>query len=125
MTRSMRVALVATLILSASSLMAVAPAGIELVGIGYIPGNALDKSGLTGNICQASAPANCVPKAVLGGFGSALAYTGHDNVFLAAPDRGPFDGLTDVPYLDRFSSFTLPRTLRRSRSRRCCSTRAF
>src|SRR5262249_30490505 len=23
-------------------------------------------------------------------------------VYIAAPDRGPFDGLTDVPYLDRF-----------------------
>src|SRR6185295_11042240 len=54
------------------------------------------------NICQAGAPANCVPKAVFGGFGSDLTYTGHDNVFIAAPDRGPYDGLTDVPYLDRF-----------------------
>ena len=46
-------------------------------------------------------PANCVPKAIFGGFGSALTYTGHNNVYIAAPDRGPFDGLTDVPYLDR------------------------
>jgi hypothetical protein len=37
----------------------------------------------------------------LGGFGSALAYTGFDSVFVAAPDRGPFDGRTDVPYRDR------------------------
>jgi len=44
----------------------------------------------------------CVSKAIFGGFGSDLTYTGHDNVFIAAPDRGPFDGLTDVPYLDRF-----------------------
>jgi hypothetical protein len=36
------------------------------------------------------------------GFGSDITYTGHDNVFIAAPDRGPFDGLTDVQYLDRF-----------------------
>src|SRR4029453_10093834 len=28
--------------------------------------------------------------------------TGHDDVFLAVPDRGPFDGRTDTPYLDRF-----------------------
>ena len=67
-----------------------------------VSGTALDTSGLTGNICQAGAPANCVPKAIFGGFGSDIAYTGHDNVFVAAPDRGPFDGLTDVPYLDRF-----------------------
>jgi len=40
--------------------------------------------------------------ATFGGFGSDLAYTGHDDVFIAAPDRGPFNGLTDVPYIDRF-----------------------
>ena len=76
--------------------------GITLVGKGVVSGAALDSSGLTGNICQASAPANCVPKAIFGGFGSDITYTGHDNVFIAAPDRGPFDGLTDAPYLDRF-----------------------
>jgi hypothetical protein len=75
--------------------------GITLVGKGAINGNALDKSGLVGNICQAGTPNNCVPKAIFGGFGSDLTYTGQDNVFLAAPDRGPFDGLTDEPYLDR------------------------
>ena len=76
--------------------------GITLIGKGLVGGNLLDKSGLTGNICQAGAPANCVPRAILGGFGSDITYTGHDNVFLAAPDRGPFDGLTDIPYIDRF-----------------------
>jgi hypothetical protein len=76
--------------------------GITLVGKGVVSGTALDSFGLTGNICQAGVPANCVPKAIFGGFGSDLTYTGHDNVFIAAPDRGPFDGLTDVPYLDRF-----------------------
>jgi hypothetical protein len=72
-----------------------------LIGKGLVSGAALDKSGLTGNICQAGNPANCVPQALLGGFGSALAYTGHNNVYIAASDRGPFDGLTDIPYLDR------------------------
>ena len=85
---------------NASSLWATPP-GISLVGKGLIAGTLLDKSGLTGNICQAGAPTNCVPKAIFGGFGSDIAYTGHDNVFISAPDRGPFDGLTDVPYLDR------------------------
>jgi hypothetical protein len=75
--------------------------GIALIGKGLVSGAVLDKSGLTGNICQQGAPANCVPKAIFGGFGSDITYTGHDNVFIAAPDRGPFDGLTDVPYLDR------------------------
>jgi hypothetical protein len=79
--------------------------GITLVGKGTVDGSALDKSRLAGNICQAGNPANCVPKAILGGFGSDLAYTGHDNVFVSAPDRGPFDGLTDVPYVDRFHFF--------------------
>jgi hypothetical protein len=76
--------------------------GITLIGKGLVSASALDKSGLTGNICQAAVPANCVSKSIFGGFGSDLAYTGHDNVFIAAPDRGPFDGLTDVPYVDRF-----------------------
>lgn len=83
------------------------PGGITLIGTGLVPGNSLDKSGLTGVICQASDPTNCVPKAILGGFGSALTYTGHDNVFIAVPDRGPFDGLTDVPYLNRFHLFKI------------------
>ena len=82
--------------------VAMAVPGVSLVGKGTISGSALDSSGLEGNICQASAPANCVPKAIFGGFGSDITYTGHNNVFIAAPDRGPFDGLTDVPYLDRF-----------------------
>ena len=90
-----------TLSLSAPNPRALTP-GITLIGKGVVSGSALDTSGLTGNICQAGAPANCVPKAIFGGFGSDITYTGHDNVFLAAPDRGPFDGLTDVPYLDRF-----------------------
>ncbi len=91
----------ATLCFSAANPPALTP-GISLVGKGVVSGNALDTSGLAGNICQQGAPANCVPKAIFGGFGSDLTYTGHDNVFIAAPDRGPFDGLTDVPYLDRF-----------------------
>ena len=84
-----------------SGVVAAPPPGITFVGRGAVAGTLLDKSGLTGQICQAGNPANCVPKAIFGGFGSDLTYTGHDNVFIAAPDRGPFDGLTDVPFLDR------------------------
>jgi hypothetical protein len=91
----------AAALVCASSLVASAPPGIELIATGHVPGNVLDKSALTGLICQAGNPANCVPQAVFGGFGSALAYSGHDNVFVTAPDRGPFDGLTDVAFLDR------------------------
>src|SRR5262245_22086411 len=99
--RWLRAALAASLLLSFSTVFASAPPGIQLVATGRLPGNVLDKSGLTGDICQAGNALNCVPKAVFGGLGSDLTYTGHDNVFIAAPDRGPFDGLTDVPFLDR------------------------
>ncbi|MSO50062.1 MAG: hypothetical protein EXQ49_09215, partial [Acidobacteria bacterium] len=77
------------------------PPVVALIGKGVIDSALLDRSGLTGNICQAGAPANCVPKAIFSGFGSDITYTGHDNVFIAASARGPFDGLTDVPFLDR------------------------
>lgn len=89
------------LTLNTCGLRAATP-GITLIGTGLVDGTSLDRSGLTGFICQAGVPNNCVPKAIFGGFGSDLTYTGHDNVFIAAPDRGPFDGLTDVPYADRF-----------------------
>jgi hypothetical protein len=91
----------AVIALNASVAIAADP-GITLIGKGTVDGHATDKSGLTGDICQASDAANCVPAAIFGGYGSDIAYTGHDNVFVAAPDRGPFDGLTGVPYVDRF-----------------------
>jgi hypothetical protein len=83
--------------------LSAADAGVTLVGVGELPGNSLDLSGLEGNICERNST-NCIPRATMGGFGSALAYTGFDNVFLAVPDRGPFDGRTlpDVPYTNRF-----------------------
>jgi hypothetical protein len=97
-----RHAILVVLSLAVSTVSAAPPPGIDLVGKGTIAGFASDQSGLTGVICQAGSPENCVSKSIFGGFGSDLAYTGHDNVFISAPDRGPFDGLTDVPYLDRF-----------------------
>src|SRR5262245_4628200 len=92
--------ILALLIFAASPLFAALPPGITLIGKGFVSGAALDKSGLAGVICQSANPANCVPKAIFGGFGSDVTYTGHDNVFISAPDRGPFDGLTTVPYVD-------------------------
>lgn len=92
----------AALVLTATSLWAAEDPGIEFIGKGQIAANALDKSGLTGQICQKLPATACIDKKTFGGFGSAMTYTGHDNVFLAVPDRGPFDGRTDVPYLDRF-----------------------
>jgi len=90
----------AILALAPSTLWAANP-GITLIGKGLIAGTSLDKSGLKGNICDAAAPTSCIPQATFGGFGSDISYTGHDDVFISAPDRGPFNGVTDVPYLDR------------------------
>jgi hypothetical protein len=104
MRKFMRLAIAAALpiaiVANTAGVLAADP-GVTLVGKGTIPGTGLDKSGLTGLICQASATSNCVPAAIFGGFGSDLAYTGFDNVYVAAPDRGLFDGLTTVPYPDR------------------------
>ena len=90
---------------SASPAFAADP-GVTLIGVGVVPGNSFDKSGLQGQpICKLDDPATCTDQATLGGFGSGVAYTGHDNVFLAVNDRGTFDGRNDVSYLDRFHFF--------------------
>ena len=69
-----------------------ADTGVTLIGVGGVAGSALDLSGLAGKqICVVNDPTTCIDQATLGGFGSAIAYTGFDNVFLAVPDRGPFD----------------------------------
>ena len=86
----------------ATTLWGASDPGITFVGRGEIPGDMADKSGLPGKICQAGNPTNCIPNTTLGGLGSGITYTGTDNVFLATPDRGPFDGRTDIPYIDRF-----------------------
>jgi hypothetical protein len=96
---------VATCILIATALvsMSAADAGITLIGTGFIRGNELDLSGLAGSqICQRDDGTVCIDKATLGGLGSAVTATGFDDVFLSTPDRGPFDGRTNEPYLDRF-----------------------
>ena len=98
-----RRAIVAVMVsLAATTLRGASEPGITFIGRGEIPGNLADKSGLTGSICQTGNVSNCIPNTTLGGLGSGVTYTGFDNVFLAAPDRGPFDGRTDIPYLDRF-----------------------
>ena len=99
--RALAIVVPAALALNAVGPVAAADPGVELVGQGSIPGNGLDKSGLTGELCQASNSDNCVPASIFGGFGSDIDYTGFDDVYVAAPDRGPFDGLTDTPYIDR------------------------
>jgi hypothetical protein len=77
--------------------------GVTLLGTGVIAGDGLDKSGFAGSpICQRDDHSVCIDQATLGGLGSGVTYTGFNNVFVATPDRGPFDGRTDVPYRDRF-----------------------
>ena len=78
-----------------------AHAGVELIGTGVIPGNATDQSRLAGILEDGVTPRNLV-----GGFGSAIAYTGEGELYLATPDRGPADGTTtytDRAYLLRIS----------------------
>ena len=65
MARWLPAALAASLLVSLSTLIA-APPGIELVAIGAIPGNLLDKSGLTGVICQAGNPGQLCPEGRVG-----------------------------------------------------------
>ena len=93
--------LTALILGSAVTMSAVNP-GVTLIGTGAIPGNASDLSGLSGSICQRDDLTVCIDKDTLGGLGSGVTYTGFNNVFLAVPDRGPFDGRTNDPYLDRF-----------------------
>jgi len=90
-------------VVAASTLLG-ADAGVTLIGMGAVPGDALDRSGLDLDICDRADSTNCIPRATLGGFGSGITYTGHDNVFVAVPDRGPFNGVTTpgVPYINRF-----------------------
>lgn len=78
---------------------------IQLVGKGAVPGSASDLSGLTGEIYDAADSSAHVPQNILGGFGSGVAYTGIGDYFVAVSDRGPFDGVTDPAYADRFHIF--------------------
>lgn len=58
-------------------------AAVSLLGVGSIPANGADLSGLSGNL------ENGAPKNLLGAFGSGIAYSGQGSRFLAVPDRGP------------------------------------
>jgi hypothetical protein len=78
-----------------------AHAEVKLVGTGVVPGTATDNSGLTGLLEDGVTPRNLV-----GGFGSAIAYTGVGDLYVATPDRGPADGTTT--YTDRAYLFRIP-----------------
>src|SRR5689334_17418984 len=72
---------------------------IDYLGFTAIPGTTSDTSGLPGT----SAPG--FPQDRMGGFGSAIAYSGSGNTYLFSPDRGPNDGLSS--YIDRVYEMTL------------------
>ena len=69
-----RAALAALAVVSA---LLAADAGVTLIGVGAIPGDALDLSGLDGTICPCDDSTDCIPRATFGGFGSALALPSH------------------------------------------------
>lgn len=66
-------------------------AQVALIGIGSLPGNSSDLSGLKGKFPDGT------PWNRLGGLGSAISYSGKDNRYILASDRGPKDGAIDYP----------------------------
>src|SRR5262245_38721487 len=76
-------------------------AGITFLGVGQVPGDATDLSGLTGD--YANDPQ--FPKDRLGAFGSAIAYTGSGDLYAMTNDRGYADGTVD--YNDRVQYFRI------------------
>jgi hypothetical protein len=73
-------------------------AGITLIGKTSIPGDAKDKSGL------ATPPGASTPADQLGSFGSAIAFTGQGNRFVAVDDRGPG---SNVAWRCRYQTFDI------------------
>ncbi len=87
------------LMASAGERLSLASVTVDLLGVGSFAGDAFDTSGFSGNLEDGT------PKNRMGGFGSAFAYTGVDNRYVAVPDRGPADGLTS--YVDRYYEINL------------------
>lgn len=71
---------------------------VQFIGKTTVPGDAIDKSGLTGSD-------GGIPQNLLGSFGSGIDYTGKDNLYIAVNDRGPNDG--DSQYTDRFQQIKI------------------
>ncbi|MEH2390426.1 MAG: esterase-like activity of phytase family protein [Nostoc sp.] len=84
-----------------------ANAEVKLVAIGSLSGNIRDLSSKTSAPLESGVPGN-----LLGGFGSGLAYAGH-NTFIAIPDRGPnakaYNSAVDdtTSYINRFQTIRL------------------
>ena len=73
-------------------------ADITLIGKASIPGTALDRSGLTGAV-------STFTQDRLGSFGSAIDYTGRDDLYVACNDRGPGDGAS--PWRSRYQTLQI------------------
>jgi hypothetical protein len=76
------------------------PLACKLIGTGAVPGTQLD-----GLDVSPLTLADGTPHNQIGGFGSAIAYTGVGNLYLTAPDRGPAAG--SVPFTDRYYQIEL------------------
>ena len=85
-------------LLSAGDRSVAAPPPIALVGTGSIAGNRADRSQLTGKV-EDGTPANR-----LGAWGSGIAYTGKDDLYVVLPDRGP-NGSSYKPSVDDTTSY--------------------
>lgn len=94
----------AALVLFAAGFPVAAQAGIVYLGQAAIPGNSSDTSGLGDTLVNPANPAQTAPHNQLGGFGSAISHIG-GNMFIATPDRGPFDGT--VNFFDRSYRFEI------------------
>ena len=83
-------------LLAAISLCVCVPATaeIKLLAEGEISATALDQSHLSGLLEDGE-----TPKAQVGGFGGAIAYSGHEHLYYAVPDRGP--GAGETSYIER------------------------
>ena len=91
-------ALVATGLLVAVFTSPRAIGQVTLIGRASIAGTARDLSGLTGAVSNFTQDR-------LGSFGSAIDYTGKDNLYIACNDRGPGDGA--YPWRSRFQTLRI------------------
>jgi hypothetical protein len=98
MTKGSRSLLLATLCLC---VFLPAKAEIRLLAEGEISATALDQSHLTGLLEDGE-----TPKAQEGGFGGAIAYSGHEHRYYAVPDRGP--GAGETSYIERLYVLDIP-----------------
>jgi hypothetical protein len=71
---------------------------VELIATGSVAADLADRSGLTGILADGN------PVNRLGSFGSGIAYTGHDNLYVAVADRGP-NATTHDPSIDNTTSY--------------------